>query len=64
MASKQNPEFMTVDERWYFALTQVKNAAKLLGGELTQSTVSNSKGEQTLKLTIEYKDIHEKENAE
>ena len=48
---------LSVEERWLYAIQHLKNACKLLEGEMTDSTLTNSKGESSRKFSIEFNDI-------
>ena len=59
---------LSVEERWLFAIQQLQNVCKLLDGDMTDSVLTNSKGECSRKFSIEFKDIfkvaEEEESAE
>ena len=47
----------SIEERWLFAIQQLQNVCKLLDGEMTDSTLVNSKGETSRKFSIEFQDV-------
>ena len=48
---------LSIEERWLFAIQQLQNVCKLLDGEMTDSTLVNSKGETSRKFSIEFQDV-------
>ena len=48
---------LSMEERWLFAIQQLQNVCKLLDGEMTDSTLVNSKGETSRKFSIEFQDV-------
>ena len=64
MAPQQPKRELTKDERWLHAIQQLKNICQLLDGELTDSTLVNSKGETSRKFSIEFQDVFGPEDAE
>ena len=57
MAPQQPKRELSKDERWMFAIQQLQNVCKLLDGEMTDSTLVNSKGETSRKFSIEFQDV-------